>query len=276
MKKNLLYKLIAVLLALILWQVLAMVINLPILIVTPLSVIKRLGTIWLEKGFWSSIGFSLVRILIGFFSGLILGILFAVLSSKSQIVEALLWPYMVTIRSVPVASIVVICLIWLSGANLSAFISFLIVLPVIYQNVLTGIRSRDKELDEAAMVSGATPFQRFRYITLPQIAPHLIAACTVTVGMAWKAGIAAEIIGTPKGSIGQQLYLSKVYLDTDDLLAWTVVLVILSIICEKIIVTGIRLIIKKLSLESSDNVKVPDSKKATDMAKTSENKRQSD
>lgn len=254
MKKNLIYKLIAVFLALLLWQVLAMVIKQPILIVTPLSVIKRLGTIWLEAGFWSSIGFSMLRILFGFFAGLILGILFAIVSSKSKLAEALLWPYMVTVRSVPVASIVVICLIWLSSANLSAFISFLIVIPVIYQNVLTGIRSKDKELEEAAMVSGATGFQRFRYVTLPQIAPHLLSACTVTVGMAWKAGIAAEIIGTPKGSIGQQLYLSKIYLDTDDLLAWTVVLVILSIICEKLIVAGIKLLISKLSLESKNQI----------------------
>lgn len=254
MKKNLIYKLIAVFLALLLWQVLAMVIKQPILIVTPLSVIKRLGTIWLEAGFWSSIGFSMLRILVGFFAGLILGILFAIVSSKSKLAEALLWPYMVTVRSVPVASIVVICLIWLSSANLSAFISFLIVIPVIYQNVLTGIRSKDKELEEAAMVSGATGFQRFRYVTLPQIAPHLLSACTVTVGMAWKAGIAAEIIGTPKGSIGQQLYLSKIYLDTDDLLAWTIVLVILSIICEKLIVAGIKLLISKLSLESKNQI----------------------
>ena len=254
MKKNLIYKLIAVFLALLLWQVLAMVIKQPILIVTPLSVIKRLGTIWLEAGFWSSIGFSMLRILVGFFAGLILGILFAIISSKSKLAEALLWPYMVTVRSVPVASIVVICLIWLSSANLSAFISFLIVIPVIYQNVLTGIRSKDKELEEAAMVSGATGFQRFRYVTLHQIAPHLLSACTVTVGMAWKAGIAAEIIGTPKGSIGQQLYLSKIYLDTDDLLAWTVVLVILSIICEKLIVAGIKLLISKLSLESKNQI----------------------
>lgn len=255
MKKNIIYKSIAVLLALVLWQVLAMVIKRPILIVTPLSVIKRLATIWMEPDFWHSIGFSLLRIVLGFFAGLIIGILCAILSSKSRLIEALLWPYMVTVRSVPVASIVVICLIWLSNANLSVFISFLIVLPVIYQNVLTGIRNKDKELEEAAMVAGATGFQRFRYISLPQIAPHLISACTVTVGMAWKAGIAAEIIGTPKGSIGQQLYLAKTYLDTDDLLAWTVVLVILSIVCEKIIVTAIKLAIRKLSLEAPDKIK---------------------
>lgn len=234
-------------LALALWQILASVIKQPILLVTPLQVAKRLLTIWREVGFWSTIGFTLIRILGGFFLGLFLGILLAGLSDKYKAIEILLWPYMVTIRSVPIASIVVICLIWLSGANLSIFISFLIVIPVIYQNVLTGLKNRDPELNEAAEVNGATGFKKFKYVTLPQISPFLYSACTVTIGMAWKAGVAAEIIGTPQGSIGQMLYLSKIYLDTDGLLAWTVVLVILSIICEKLILLIIKSIINKIS-----------------------------
>ncbi len=248
MKKETLLKLISVFIALFIWQILAMAIHTPILLVTPLSVFKRLCTIWQENSFWSSILFSLARILGGYFAGLILGVVLAFFSSRFHFIEILLWPYMVTIRSVPVASIVVICLIWLSSANLSIFISFLIVLPIIYQNTLTGIKSRDPELESAAKLDGGNYLQRFRYIILPQVSPYLISACTVTIGMAWKAGVAAEIIGTPKGSIGQMLYLSKIYLDTDDLIAWTVVLVILSVICEKIIIHLLQMIINKLSL----------------------------
>ena len=246
-KKNLILKIFAVLLALIIWQVAAMLINTPILLVTPVAVIKRLGTIWLEGIFWQSILFSLVRIVCGFTAGLALGILLAYLSDRFKFVETLLWPYMATVKSVPVASIVVICLIWLSSNKLSVFISFLIVLPVIYHNILTGLKSRDSELEDVAKVNGANKWQLFRYVYLPQITPFLYSACTVTVGMSWKAGVAAEVIGTPRGSIGNMLYLSKVYLDTDDLLAWTIVLVILSIICEKIILALIKFIVDKLT-----------------------------
>lgn len=249
-KPTTLQKIIAVILALLIWQLLAMFIRMPILLVTPIAVVKRLGTIWLEASFWSSIGFTMLHILAGFFTALILGILFAFLANRFSVIEALLWPYMVTIRAVPVASIVVICLIWLSSANLSVFISFLIVLPVVYQNVLTGLRQSDTELEEAAMVNGASSFQKFRYAKLPLLRPYLESACTVTIGMAWKAGVAAEIIGTPKGSIGQMLYLSKIYLDTDDLLAWTLVLVILSVICEKLILLGLKLLLDKMSNQS--------------------------
>lgn len=250
--KNTIQKLIGVVIALVIWQLVAMLVKQPILLVTPVSVCKRLATIWLEAEFWKSIGFSMVRIIGGFFLGLTVGSSLAILSNRFKLAENLLWPYMVTIRSVPVASIVVICLLWLSSKNLSVFISFLIVVPVIYQNVLTGLRNRDIELEEAAMVNGATFRQRFRYVNLPQLAPYLISACTVTIGMSWKAGVAAEIIGTPKGSIGQKLYLAKIYIDTDDLLAWTVVLVILSIICEKLIIMLIKTIIRKLSLTAKN------------------------
>jgi NitT/TauT family transport system permease protein len=192
------------------------------------------------QGFASSIWFTFYHIAGGFLLGSTLGILLAALAAKSPAVETLLWPWMVTIRSVPVASFVVICLIWLSARNLSVFISFLIVLPVIYQNVLTGLRAVDQNMEEMAQVFRMPWYRKLRYITIPQLAPYLLSACSVTTGMAWKAGVAAEIIGTPDGSIGKMLYLSKIYLDTDDLLAWTVIIVIISVSSEKLFMWGLK------------------------------------
>jgi NitT/TauT family transport system permease protein len=230
----------AVLLALLIWQIAAMKIHQKILLVTPVAVLTRLLTIWQVQGFASSIWFTFYHIAGGFLLGSTLGILLAALAAKSPAVETLLWPWMVTIRSVPVASFVVICLIWLSARNLSVFISFLIVLPVIYQNVLTGLRAVDQNMEEMAQVFRMPWYRKLRYITIPQLAPYLLSACSVTTGMAWKAGVAAEIIGTPDGSIGKMLYLSKIYLDTDDLLAWTVIIVIISVSSEKLFMWGLK------------------------------------
>ena len=227
---------LAVLLALVVWQIAAMCIHQRILLATPLEVIRRLGTIWQTDGFWASVFFTLWHIVGGFLLGIAAGILLAALAYRFPIFEDLLWPWMAVVKSVPVASFVVICLIWLSARNLSIFISFLVVVPMIYQNTLTGLRGMDVQLSEMASVFCMPWYRRLRYLTLPQLAPHLLSACTVTAGMAWKAGIAAEIIGTPNGSIGRQLYLAKIYLDTDDLLAWTVIIVILSVVWEKVFV----------------------------------------
>lgn len=242
--KEVLKKAGAVLLALAFWQIAAMVIHQKILLVTPLAVIKRLTTIWQVEGFWSSIWFTFYHIAGGFFIGLAAGVLLAFLAYKWNWVETLLWPWMITIKSVPVASFVVICLIWLSARNLSIFISFLIVLPIVYQNLLTGLRSMSREMEEMATVFGIPWYRRLKAIILPQLKPYLISACSVTTGMAWKAGVAAEIIGTPNGSIGKMLYTAKIYLDTDDLLAWTVIIVIISVLSEKLFMWGLKKVLK--------------------------------
>lgn len=239
-------KLLAVILALCLWQLAAMTIDSKILLVSPVEVAVRLTTIWQTEGFWTSVWFSFYHIAGGFFLALFLGIVLAALAGRFRRIETLLWPFLVTIKTVPVASFVVICLIWLSAEKLSVFISFLIVLPVVYGNVLEGIKSEDKLMLEVGTVFRMPLLRRLLYIHLPQLKPFIMSACATALGMAWKAGVAAEIIGTPDGSIGKQLFYSKIYLDTDDLLCWTVIIVIVSVLFEKLFMLGLKALYGRL------------------------------
>lgn len=252
--KEVLKKVGAALLALTFWEIAALLIHQRILLVTPVAVARRLCTIWRVEGFARAIWFSFYHIAGGFLLGLILGCLLAYLAAKHPVVETLLWPWMATIKSVPVASFVVICLIWLSARNLSVFISFLIVIPIIYQNVLEGLRAENREMQEVATVFQLPWRKRFRYIELPKLRPFFLSACRVTTGMAWKAGIAAEIIGVPNGSIGKMLYTAKIYLDTDDLLAWTVIIVVISVVAEKVFLAGLSRLLNPCSrfMEDTD------------------------
>ena len=77
--------------------------------------------------------------------------------------------------------------------------------------------------------------QRLLYVYLPQIKPYLLSACSIGLGLSWKAGIAAEVIGIPDGSIGERLYEAKVYLSSADLFAWTVVVILISVLFEKLV-----------------------------------------
>lgn len=244
--KDRLGKVLAVVFALGLWQLAATVIDLPILLVSPTEVLVRLTTIWQTENFLNSIWFSFYHIAGGFLLALLLGVLLAALSARCPWVETLLWPFMVSIKTVPVASFVVICLIWLSAQNLSVFISFLIVLPVVYGNVLEGIKSEDKAMLEVGKVFGMPFLKSVLYIHLPQLKPFIMSACSTALGMAWKSGVAAEIIGTPDGSIGKQLYYAKIYLDTDDLLCWTLIIVIISVLFEKLFMLGLRSFYRRL------------------------------
>lgn len=244
--KDRLGKALAVIFALLVWQTAAVSVDQSILLVSPIDVALRLTTIWQVEGFASSIWFSFYHIAGGFLLALVSGILLAALSGRFKWVETALWPFMITVKTVPVASFVVICLIWLSAQNLSVFISFLIVLPVVYGNVLQGIKSEDGKMLEVAKVFRMPMLRRILYIHMPQLKPFILSACATALGMSWKAGIAAEIIGTPDGSIGKQLYYAKIYLDTDDLLCWTVIIVIVSVVFEKLFMLALRAAYRRL------------------------------
>ena len=234
LKKNSIRRTLAVALALLVWQAGAMALDMHLLLVTPLEVVRRLFTLVGESGFWKTLLFSFSRIVLGFLLAFALGCLLGVLSGKWPLLETLLWPYVITIKTVPVASFIIISLIFFSARQLSTFISFLMVFPVIYSNVLEGIRSTDRELMEMAQVFRIGWWRRLGYIYLPHLKPFLFSACSVALGMSWKSGVAAEVIGVAAGSIGEKLYESKIYFLTEDLLAWTVVIVLVSVLFEKL------------------------------------------
>lgn len=244
--KTTIQRILAVMLLLALWQAAAMLLNQKFLLCSPLAVAGRLLVIWKEEDFFRSVWFSFRKIAGGYLLAFFLGILFAVLAGKFHWVEILLRPIMTTIKSVPVASFIIIALVWLSARDLSVFISFLIVLPVIYNNVLAGIRNIDPKMLEMADVFRLSFRKRFLYIWLPEMRPYLYSACSIALGMAWKSGVAAEVIGIPSGSIGEKLYEAKAYLNTVDLFAWTVVIVVVSLLFEKFCMALLHLFYDRL------------------------------
>ena len=219
---------------LLVWQLGAMALNQRILLVSPAAVALRLGELAPHWDFWSAILFSFWRITLGFLLASLMGTALAVLSSRFGPARDLTAPLMSVIKSIPVASFIILVLIWVPSRNLSVVISFLMVTPIVYQNVLGGISSMDRKLTEMADVFRVPFPRRLRYLYLPQVAPFFRSACGVGLGLCWKAGVAAEVIGLPDGSIGERLYEAKVYLNTPDLFAWTVVIVLVSMAFEKL------------------------------------------
>ena len=159
MKKGL--RLWAVLFWLLVWQLGSMALGSEILLVSPVRVIETLAGMVVQAQFWRSVGFSLIRIFGGFLLGALLGSLLAALSSRFRIIRELFSPLVLTIRTVPVASFIILALIWFSSRNLSILISFLMVLPIIYTGVLSGIGERDRGLMEMARVFHVRRMRRF-------------------------------------------------------------------------------------------------------------------
>lgn len=237
---------LAVVLALAVWQCGAWLLNSSFILPSPVNVFIRLFTIWKEDNFIGAVMFSFVRIIGGFLLGTCIGFVLAVIAGRFSIAEILLKPYMTTIKSVPVASFVIVALLIFSSSNLSVFISFLMALPVVYTNILSGIKSSDPELLEMSRLFNIPWTRRFVYIIFPQLKPYILSASSVAAGLAWKSGIAAEVIGIPAGSVGEMLYYTKLYYEMTDLFAWTVIIVALSVAFEKLFCLFIKLAFRVL------------------------------
>ena len=225
----------AIIVAILLWQLLAMKLDQKLLLATPVDVAKTLGVLVKSQEFYSAIAYSMGRILLGLLIGAAVGTACALLAGRWHFMEVLFWPYFSAMKATPVASIVILCLVWLSGRRLSVFIVFLVVTPVIYTNILAGIKNLDPKMKDMARVFGINGLRRLLYVYLPELKTYIIAAFALATGMAFKAGIAAEVIGTPGGSVGKMLYNAKVYLETPELFAWTLVIIVLSVVVEQVI-----------------------------------------
>lgn len=220
---------------LLVWEAVARWVDEPILLVSPLTAIRRLFQLLGETAFWQSIGFSLGHILLGFGLSFFFALLLSVLSYRFVWVRRLLAPLVAAMKAVPVASFVILVLLWAPSRQLSVIISLTIAFPVLYQNTLTGLLHVDPQLVEVARVF-RTPFsRRLLRLYLPSAMPYLRSGASIAVGLCWKSGVAAEVIGLPSGSIGEKLYQAKVYLETPDLFCWTAVIVLLSVGCEKLL-----------------------------------------
>lgn len=204
-----------------------------LLLASPAAALLRLGELARTAAFWRAVGGSALRIFGGFLLSCLLAVVLAALAARFCRLRELLAPLVAAVKAVPVVSFIILALVWLDSGDLPLFISALMVFPPVYLNVLAGIATTDKRLLEMARVFRVPLRRKLRDIWLPQVLPYFRAACSLGLGLCWKAGVAAEVIGLPAGTIGEQLYTAKVYFQTPDLFAWTAVIVAVSVLFEK-------------------------------------------
>ena len=240
------FRLWAVGLWLIIWQLAAMAVGQDFLLASPIDTLIRFFELAVTAQFWRAALFSLLRILLGFLLGVFCGTLLAALAARFRAAEELIAPLQAVVRAIPVASFVVVALIWIPSKNLSVLITFLIVCPLIYGAALSEIRRCDSRMIEMARLFGMTVRRRLIYVYALPAMKGFSAACATAMGLAWKSGVAAELIAIPGGSIGEKLYQAKVYLMTGDLFAWTLLIVLLSTACARIFAAGLNALAGRL------------------------------
>ena len=220
---------------LIIWFLLSKTINQDLIFPGPFQVLNTLLKLIVEKQFWIHCFTSLFRILIGYIFGVIASLLLVLLSCVSETFKSLLSPIIKVIRSSPVASFIILALLWMSKSRVVSFIVMSMVIPIVYESVLNEYYSVDNKLIEMSDAYGFSLYKKIIYIYLPSIKSSFLASCLNAMGLSWKSGIATEVLALPKSSIGSQLYYSKIYLETSELFAWTIVVILLSSLIELLI-----------------------------------------
>ena len=239
-RNRLVRKLLAFVFWVAVWQIAAMIVGQELLIPAPYFVLKRLIELGATALFWQSAVGTMLRIFMGFLLGVVLGSLIGVCTVSFPVADMLLSPMVRIIRATPVASFIVLMLLWVRTGFLPSLISALMVLPVLWGNVTRGIRETDPLLLEMGMSYDFGFWKQKRLIYIPSVLPYFTSGCKTALGLAWKSGVAAEVLCLPKQAIGTQVYYSKIYLETPSLFAWTVVVIVLSFFVESVLVFGMN------------------------------------
>ena len=217
------------------WYVLALVINRELLIPAPHKALLVLFEFAKTGEFWRSVLFSSLRIIAGLLAGIVIGTLGGILSVKVKLFDAVFSPLLTLARAVPVASFILLAYVWIKTNFIPVFITALMVAPIMWAATMTGIRSIDKSLVEMGQVFRLSKREILFKIKFPGLAPAYISSAVTAMGLAWKSGVAAEVICYPQQSIGRLLYNAKTYLETPETFAVTLVIVVISLALEKVV-----------------------------------------
>ncbi|MDD6980740.1 MAG: ABC transporter permease subunit [Clostridia bacterium] len=230
------HSLLAVLFWVGVWWLVALIYQKPALLPTPWRVLLRLVSLLRTGTFYAAVGTSLLHILIGLAAGCTVGILVGILVAFSRVSDTLLTPAFSVVRATPVVCFIIIAWLFVGTRALPSFISALMVAPVMMTSTAAAIRSVDPKLVEAARVYRLTVTKKIRALYLPSTLPQIRASLVTCVGLAWKSGIAAEVIALPKNSIGYEIWYEKSWqLDFEAVFAWTVTVVVFSLVLEKLV-----------------------------------------
>ncbi len=240
-KKN---RILGIAVWLLLWEIAFLIVNQAIYLPSPFDVLKSIVDIIKEKDFVLIVLMTTYRVFFSFFLSVVFGITIGFFCGINKKLYEIFEPIVVLIRSVPVISIIILAIVWFESSYVPVFAGFLMCFPVIWTNMVIGIRKTDIKLIEMSTVFKIKPFAIFKNIYLPSSLPYIKAGFSTALGLSWKVIATSEVLSLPKYSIGSKLHDTKAYWEIADLFAWTTIIIVLSYIFENLL---------NLAFEKSNN-----------------------
>ncbi len=233
--KNSLLTTASILVLLLVWKLLALYWNQELIMPSPETTLVTMWQVIQSENFWPSVGLTLGRGLLGFVVSCLLGVVAGFAAGFSPAVFWLLQPWVTVVRTIPVMSVIILAIIWFRTDIVPVFVTFLMIFPIIYSNVLTGIKNVDANLLEMAHMYRVKAGRIITELYFPAVLPYLLAGASNAMGITWKVIIAAEILSQPRFAIGTSLMIAKIDLETARVFAWTAVAIGISFVLEYIL-----------------------------------------
>lgn len=225
---------------LLLWKIAALRVGKEIILPGPEIVAQTIIKMLLGPTFWRHLGATVFRGLLGFSFSYLSGLIFGIICGLGPSFDTAFRPLLVILRSTPSMALIVMALIWFKSDTVTLFVTFLMVFPLVTQNVIEGVRGVDPQLKEMARVYQVRSSRLLRELYLPSIVPYLAAGATAGLGVAWKVMVAAEVLAAPRWGIGVQMDSARIFLDTPEVMAWTAVLICLGYLCDRLLDQAIK------------------------------------
>ncbi len=224
------------------WQAVYLAVGKVIIVPSPLNTLTALINMAVTAEFYYNVAATMERVIAGILISFAAGMATAIMSYLLPIVRDMLKFVVDILKATPVMAVIIFALLWLTSGNVPIFVCFLMCYPVVYTNVLSGLDSMDRKYIEMSHIYQVRTTDVIRSIYIPFVTPHIKSALSLTTGLSWKTVVAAEVLSSPKFSMGYNLLNAKVYLDTESLFAWIIAIVGLSIIFEKVVnlIIGIK------------------------------------
>lgn len=216
------------------WWLIAAIVSKPLLLPTPFATVQALLALMGTGDFWQNVALSLLRVFGGVAAAIFIGTLLAIAAVRFKVLDHLFSPLLHLFKTTPVASVVFLLLLFVGREIAPLLIAFMPTLPIVFENLRTGLSCTDQKLLDMANAFGVPRARVFKALRLPTALPYLLAACRSSIGLGFKAGIAAEVLCLPPYSIGTAIFEGKLYLETDKLFAYTLAVILIGALIERL------------------------------------------
>jgi len=231
------------------WFVAAKLVNSSLILPFPKEVFLLMIKLLSTASFWRNFLFTFLRILAAFFLTLIFGVLLGILSAEFKFIEDFLKLPLAMVRATPVVALILIMIFWFPSNIIPIVICLLMTLPIMITAVKTGILNTKPEMIFFAKSRNFNRFMTLRFVKLPNARINFLEGALQCFSLSWKVVIAGEVLCLPRNAIGSRIHFSQIHLETGDVIANTILLVIISFIME----VALKKVVKTLELKIKNN-----------------------